>query len=69
MAFQDITASTGFLTYGLRHPLEIISSVGPTLSEATFGLLGSSFKPERDIPSLQGKFVLVTGGTYTALDS
>jgi hypothetical protein len=51
------------VTYGLRHPLEGLSSFGPTVSEATFGLLGSSFKPERDLPSLEGKTILVTGGT------
>lgn len=50
------------MPYSLHHPLEALSSLGPTLSEATFGLLGSSFKPERDIPSLHGKVILVTGG-------
>lgn len=64
MEFRDVAATTGFVSYSLRHPLEGLSSFGPTLSEATLGLLGSSFKPERDIPSLQGKVVLVTGGTY-----
>ncbi|KAJ5640764.1 Nascent polypeptide-associated complex subunit beta [Penicillium herquei] len=57
-----IVAGCGFLPYGLWHPLESISSVGPTLNEATFGLLGYSFKPDRDIPSLEGKVILLTGG-------
>lgn len=59
-----MAAGRGFVTYGLRHPLEAWSSFGPTLNEVTFGLLGSSFKPKRDIASLEGKVVLVTGGTY-----
>lgn len=63
MEFRDLAATTGFLTYSLRHPLEGLSSFGPTLSEATLGLLGASFKPERDIPSLEGKVIFVTGGT------
>lgn len=62
MDLRDILATTGFVTHGLRHPLEGLSSFGPTLSEASFGLLGSSFKPERDIPPLEGKTILVTGG-------
>ncbi|KAJ5557114.1 hypothetical protein N7494_001029 [Penicillium frequentans] len=62
MDIRDIIASSGFLRYGLWHPLESLSSVGPTLNEATFGLLGSSFKPDRDIPSLEGKVILLTGG-------
>ncbi|KAF7719051.1 Uncharacterized protein PECH_000233 [Penicillium ucsense] len=55
-------ATSGFATYALRHPLEGLSSFGPTLSEATFGLLGASFKPERDITDIEGKTILVTGG-------
>lgn len=62
MEYRDLAATSGFLTYSLGHPLEGLSSFGPTLSEATFGLLGASFKPERDIPSLEGKVILVTGG-------
>lgn len=65
MEFRDLAATTGFLTYSLRHPLEGLSSFGPTLSEATLGLLGASFKPERDIPSLEGKVIFVTGGMYS----
>ncbi|KAJ5946058.1 hypothetical protein N7454_002897 [Penicillium verhagenii] len=62
MDVRDLIVGSGFLSYGLWHPLESLSSVGPTLNEATFGLLGSSFKPERDIPSLEGKVILLTGG-------
>ncbi|KAJ5249137.1 Short-chain dehydrogenase/reductase SDR [Penicillium chermesinum] len=62
MALRDLVATSGLATYGLSHPLEACSSFGPTLNEATLGLLGSSFKPERDIPSLEGKVILVTGG-------
>lgn len=65
MERRDLAATSGFLTYTLGHPLEGLSSFGPTLNEATFGLLGASFKPERDIPSLEGKVILVTGGTST----
>jgi len=55
-------AGSGFLSYGLWHPWESLSSVGPTLNEATFGLFGSYFNPDRDIPSLEGKVILLTGG-------
>lgn len=60
-----MAAASTFAGYSLRHPIEGISSFGPTLSEATFGVLGSSFKPERDIASLDGKVILVTGGMCT----
>ncbi|KAJ5579571.1 uncharacterized protein N7459_005556 [Penicillium hispanicum] len=62
MDLRDVSAASAFVPYSLRHPLEALSSFGPTLNEATFGLLGSSFQPERDIPSLDGKIILVTGG-------
>jgi NAD(P)-dependent dehydrogenase (short-subunit alcohol dehydrogenase family) len=62
MDLRDIVATTGFATYSLRHPRESLSSFGPTLNEATFGLLGASFQPDRDIRNLDGKVVLVTGG-------
>ncbi|KAJ5456406.1 hypothetical protein N7530_011680 [Penicillium desertorum] len=62
MDLRDIIATRGFATYSLRHPREALSSFGPTLNEATFGYLGPSFKPERDIRSLDGKVILVTGG-------
>lgn len=28
-----------------------------------FGLFGKSFDPEKDVPDLSGKVILVTGGT------
>ncbi|KAJ5167643.1 uncharacterized protein N7482_003237 [Penicillium canariense] len=62
MAFRDIVASGSFAAYALRHPLEGLSSFGPTLNEATLGLLGSSFNPDRDISGIEGKTVVVTGG-------
>lgn len=62
MDFRDIAAVRGFATYGLRHPREALSSLGPTLNELTFGALGASFQPARDIRSLQDRVVLVTGG-------
>lgn len=64
MALNDAVAISGFFVNGLfRHPLDFYSSVGPTLSELTFGLCGESFVPERDIGDLTGKVVFVTGGT------
>lgn len=48
--------------YALRHPLDFCSSFGPTLNELSFGLLGSSFDPRRDIGDLSGKVVFITGG-------
>lgn len=65
MDFRDIAVTSSFATNGLRRPLEALSSFGPTLNEATFGLLGSSFQPERDLPSLEGQTILVTGGMHT----
>ncbi|KAJ5634926.1 uncharacterized protein N7484_008239 [Penicillium longicatenatum] len=62
MEFRDATSLRGLLSYSLRHPLESLCSLGPTLNEATFGLLGNSFKPEYDILSLEGKVILITGG-------
>lgn len=62
MEFRDLRAARGFASYGLRHPLETFASFGPTLNECTLGLLGTSFKPERDIPSMDGKVIFVTGG-------
>jgi hypothetical protein len=64
MDFRDIAAVCGFATYSLRHPREALSSFGPTLNETTFGILGASFQPERDIRSLKDKVVLVTGGMH-----
>jgi hypothetical protein len=62
MSLQDLMAITGFASYSLRHPREALSSFGPTLNESTFGILGASFKPERDIRNLEDKVILVTGG-------
>jgi len=64
MAFPDMAAVSSLAGYGLRRPLEGMMSFGPTLNEATLGLLGSSFKPERDIVSLDDKVILVTGGKF-----
>ncbi|PWY83452.1 short-chain dehydrogenase/reductase family protein [Aspergillus heteromorphus CBS 117.55] len=50
------------LLKALLRPTEFYSSLGPTVNELTFGLLGYSFKPERDIEDLSGKVILVTGG-------
>ncbi|KAL2216959.1 putative short-chain dehydrogenase/reductase family protein [Thermoascus aurantiacus ATCC 26904] len=58
---QDLAALTNLITQGLRNPAEFYSSIGPTLNELTFGLLGSSFNPEKDINDLTGKVVFVTG--------
>ncbi|KAL4792429.1 hypothetical protein BDV19DRAFT_380806 [Aspergillus venezuelensis] len=60
--FQDVVGLSGLIGHGLRHPLDFHHSVGPTLSELTGGLLGSSFVPERDIPDQSGKVIFVTGG-------
>lgn len=46
----------------LSRPVESYCSFGPTVSEITFGLLGYSFNPERDINDLSGKVVFITGG-------
>lgn len=54
----------GFASYGLRHPRDLFSSVGPTLNELTFGALGSSFDPQKDIGDLTGKVIFVTGGEF-----
>lgn len=54
------------LSYALHHPQNLLTSVGPTLNEATFGVLGSSFDPKRDIGDLSGKVIFVTGGSTLA---
>ncbi|PTU17038.1 hypothetical protein P175DRAFT_0467401 [Aspergillus ochraceoroseus IBT 24754] len=61
-SFQDVIGLSSFMIHAIRHPLDFQSSVGPTLSEITSGLLGSSFEPGRDIPDLSGKVIFVTGG-------
>ncbi|KAL4955743.1 hypothetical protein BDW69DRAFT_193009 [Aspergillus filifer] len=60
--FQDVVGLSSLIAHGFRHPLDFHHSVGPTLSELTGGLLGSSFVPERDIPDQSGKVIFVTGG-------
>ncbi|KAI9933879.1 hypothetical protein ASPWEDRAFT_104407 [Aspergillus wentii DTO 134E9] len=59
---QDLATMGNFFFGSLRHPIDLFSSVGPTLNELTFGLMGSSFEPDRDIRDLTGKVVFVTGG-------
>lgn len=59
---QDISAMANFLLNNLRRPAELYNSVGPTLNELSFGLLGESFVPERDIGDFSGRVVFVTGG-------
>lgn len=67
MDFRELMSLRGFATYAMCHPSEMASSVGPTLNEATFGLLGAPFKPERDLVSVKDKVILVTGGTFLFL--
>lgn len=62
MASSDFSAISSLFANGVRQPRDFFSSVGPTLSELSFGLLGSSFEPERDVVDLAGKVVFVTGG-------
>ncbi|KAF5015370.1 hypothetical protein F66182_13324, partial [Fusarium sp. NRRL 66182] len=59
---QDIGAVLGVVAHGLCNPAELWTAVGPTPNELTCGLIGHSFRPERDIPNLSGKAILVTGG-------
>ena len=61
-ALLDSSTFGLFTRHAITHPLDFAASVGPTLNEATFGLLGSSFDPQRDIGDLSGKVILVTGG-------
>ncbi|EAU32560.1 predicted protein [Aspergillus terreus NIH2624] len=58
----ELEALNGIASHALFHPVDMLLSVGPTLSETTCGLLGSSFDPERDVPDLSGKVIFVTGG-------
>lgn len=51
----------------VRNPMELYSSFGPTLNELTFGALGDSFVPERDVGDLTGRVVFVTGGMFSPL--
>jgi len=57
----DMGGVFSMFAYGIRHPGEGYLGYMPTLNELTFGMLGKSFKPERDIGDLSGKVVLVTG--------
>lgn len=61
---DDIHAVSRFITVGLSNPIELWTASFPTLSELTFGLVGYSFEPQRDIGDLSGKVILVTGGIY-----
>lgn len=67
MNSSDLGALSGLVLNGLRQPRDFFSSVGPTLNEFSFGLLGSSFKPERDVVDLTGKVIFVTGGKVQKL--
>lgn len=66
---QDIGAVLGVVAHGLCNPAELWTAVGPTPNELTCGLIGHSFRPERDIPNLSGKAILVTGGTSSPLST
>lgn len=68
MASSDLVAISTFAANGLLRPRDLFSSVGPTLNELSFGLLGSSFEPERDVVDLTGKVVFVTGGKTPIVD-
>ncbi|OJJ43066.1 hypothetical protein ASPZODRAFT_74945 [Penicilliopsis zonata CBS 506.65] len=59
---RDLLAGYEVVKRSLYSPLESWSSVGFTLNEATFGLLGASFDPKRDIRDLSGRVILITGG-------
>lgn len=63
---SDAAAFRTLAINGLRQPLDFYSSVGPSLNELSFGLLGSSFKPDRDVIDLSGKVIFVTGGKSAA---
>ena len=68
MASSDLVAIGTFAANGLLRPRDLYSSVGPTLNELSFGLLGSYFEPERDVIDLTGKVVFVTGGRISIVD-
>lgn len=63
MSYASLAGS--LVCHALRHPGDFYSSVGPTVNELSFGLLGSSFQPKRDIGDLAGKVVFITGGKDT----
>ncbi|RAL11048.1 putative short-chain dehydrogenase/reductase family protein [Aspergillus homomorphus CBS 101889] len=57
------SSSRGGAAWGaLQRPSEYYHHFGPTLNELSFGLLGWSFQPQRDIIDLSEKVILVTGG-------
>ena len=58
----SMASIVNFISNVLLRPVESYCSFGPTVSEITFGQLGYSFNPERDINDLSGKVVFVTGG-------
>lgn len=62
MALSNFAFAASFASHAIFHPLDFYSSVGPTLNESTFGLLGSPFDPRHDITDLSGKVIFVTGG-------
>jgi hypothetical protein len=62
MPLSDLAVAGSFASHAIRHPLDFYSSVGPTLNELTFGLLGASFDPRRNITDSSGKVIFVTGG-------
>ncbi|KAF7155642.1 hypothetical protein CNMCM5623_008184 [Aspergillus felis] len=62
MPLSDFAIAASLASYAILHPLDFYSSVGPTVNETTFGLLGASFDPKRDITDLSGKVIFVTGG-------
>lgn len=64
MPLSDLAVAGSFASHAILHPLDFYSSVGPTLNELTFGLLGASFEPRRDITDLSGKVIFVTGGKF-----
>ena len=69
MGIKDIAAVSSLICKTFAHPLEALSSIGPSLHELTFGHAGSSFTPERDIGDLVGKVVFVTGGNCLLLST
>lgn len=59
---DDMRFVVDVLGHSIFNPMEVLTAVGPTLSELTCGLLGHRFRPERDIPDLSRKTIFVTGG-------
>lgn len=63
-ARDAMVAIGSMVAYTFRNPVESYLGVAPTLHELTMGLMGSSFRPERDIMDLTGKVIFVTGGSF-----